>query len=99
LDLNREVAIIEFEPIEIINNISSEEFAWGGKKIDLIELAKLILKYDEKLNEKERKLLNILIESGSLRKAAIRLGGLNKRYIIRKILKKGFYRLNEKKII
>ena len=30
LDLNKEVAIIEFEPIEIINNISSEEFAWGG---------------------------------------------------------------------
>jgi len=99
LDLNREVAIIEFEPIEIINNISSEEFAWGGKKVDLIELAKLILKYDEKLNEKERKILNILIENGSLRKAAIKLGGLNKRYIIRKILKKGFYRLKEKNII
>ncbi|BFI73701.1 ASCH domain-containing protein [Nanoarchaeota archaeon] len=100
INLNKEVAIIEFEPVEIFKDqLLSEEFAWGGKKIDIIELAKLILKYDDKITEKHKELLNLLIEKGSIRKAALSLGGLNKRNLFRKILKKGYERLKEKGII
>jgi hypothetical protein len=100
INLNKEVAIIEFEPIEIFKEkISSEEFAWGSKKVDIIELAKLILQYDDKLTEKHRKLLNLLIEKKSIRKASLVLGGLNKRNLFRKILREGYKRLKEKGII
>ncbi|MEM1634310.1 MAG: hypothetical protein QW714_01115, partial [Nanopusillaceae archaeon] len=75
---------------------SSEDFAWGGKKINLIGLAKLILEKDESLTQKQKELLKILIEEKSLRKAALRLGSLNKRTIFRKILREGYKRLKEK---
>ncbi|MEM4588284.1 MAG: ASCH domain-containing protein [Nanopusillaceae archaeon] len=92
-----EIFVIEFEPVEIFKKeISSEDFAWGGKKINLIELAKLILEKDESLTQKQKELLKILIEEKSLRKAALRLGSLNKRTIFRKILREGYKRLKEK---
>jgi len=96
----KEVVIIEFEPIEIFDKeISSEDFAWKGFRIDPIELAKLALQYDETLTEKQKMYLKILIESGSLRKASMKLGGLQKRGIFRKILRKSLERLIEKGII
>ena len=97
---NKEVVIIEFEPVEIFEDeLSSEEFAWKDINIDPIELAKLALKYDDKLSNKQKKYLEILIQEGSFRKAAIRLGNLNKRPIFRKILKASYYRLKSKGII
>lgn len=97
---DREIVIIRFEPIEIFKDeISSEDFAWRGLKIDPIELAKLALKYDDKLTEKQRRYLELLIEEGSLRKAAIRLGSLQKRAIFRKILRKSMDRLIERGFI
>ncbi len=97
---NKEVVIIRFEPVKIFKEeISSEDFAWGGQRIDPVELAKLILEKDSNLTEKQRKYLKILIEEGSIRKAAMKLGGLNKRGIFRKILREGFYRLKKKGII
>jgi len=100
LNEDKEVVVIRFEPIEIFKEeMSSEDFAWGGKKIDVIELAKLLLEKDDGLTEKQKEYLKILIEEGSIRKAAMRLGGLNKRKIFRKILREGFNRLKKKGII
>ena len=97
---DKEIVIIRFEPVEIFKDeISSEDFAWKGLKIDPIELAKLALKYDDKLTEKQKQYLKLLIEEGSLRKAAMRLGGLQKRAIFRKILRKSMDRLIEKGVI
>jgi len=97
---DKELVIIRFEPVEIFKReISSEDFAWGGSKIDIIELARLLLEKDDKLTPKQREYLKILIEEGSIRKAAIRIGGLNKRNIFRKILREGFKRLKERGII
>lgn len=93
------VFIIEFEPIEIFKEkILSEDFAYLGKKVNIIELAKKILENVE-LNDKEKEILNILIEEGSIRKAAKRLGGLEKRNIIRRVIRKGFRKLIKKGII
>ena len=97
---NKEIVIIKFEPVEIFKDeISSEDFAWKGLKIDPIELAKLALKYDDKLTEKQKQYLKLLIEEKSLRKAAMKLGNLQKRVIFRKILRKSMDRLVEKGII
>ncbi|HIP66773.1 MAG TPA: ASCH domain-containing protein, partial [Candidatus Nanopusillus sp.] len=94
---NREIVIIRFEPVEIFrDDINSEDFAWKGLKIDLMELARLALKYDNKLTEKQKQYLKILIDEGSLRKAAMKLGGLQKRAIFRKILRRSMDRLIEK---
>ena len=76
----------EFEPFE--NPIPSEDFAWQGFEKDPIKLAKLALERDILLSEKEKELLKILIKEGSIRKAALRLGGLKKREIFRKILRR-----------
>jgi len=100
LNEDKEVVIIKFEPVEIFKEeISSEDFAWGGSRIDVVELAKLLLEKDDKLTPKQREYLKILIEEGSIRKAAMRIGGLNKRNIFRKILRDGFRRLKERGII
>lgn len=60
-----------------------------------IEIAKIgIEKKDELLlSNKEVELLKILIEEGSIRKAALRLGNLKKREIFRRILRKIMRRL------
>ncbi|BBL45487.1 ASCH domain-containing protein [Nanobdella aerobiophila] len=100
INIKKEVVIIEFEPLEIFKtDISSEEYAWGGQKVDIIKLANLILKYDDQLTSRHKELLNILIKEGSLRKAALSLGNIKKRNLFRKILKKGYERLKKKKII
>jgi len=42
----------------------------------------------EELSEEEKRILRRLKELGSIRAVAMELGGLNKRYIVRKILRK-----------
>ncbi|AAR39013.1 NEQ158 [Nanoarchaeum equitans Kin4-M] len=83
----------EFKPYE--NPIPSEDFAWQGFEKNPIEIAKIgIEKKDELLlSNKEVELLKILIEEGSIRKAALRLGNLKKREIFRRILRKIMRRL------
>ncbi len=81
----------EFEPFE--NPIPSEDFAWQGFDKDPVKLAKLALEKDNLLSPREKEFLKILIEEGSIRKAALRLGSLKKREIFRRILRKVMKRL------
>ena len=85
---------IEFELEPFENPIPSEDFAWQGFEKDPVKLAKIALEKDKLLSSKERELLRILIEEGSIRKAALRLGSLKKREIFRRILRKVMKRLN-----
>ena len=97
---NKEVVLIEFEPVEIFEEeVSSEDLAWKGVKIDPKMLAELALKYDDSLTDKQKLYLKLIIECGSLRKAAMKLGNLKKRGILRKILRKSLERLVEKGVI
>ncbi len=97
---DKEIVIIEFDWVERFDkDISSEDFAWMGAKIDPVELAKLSLQYDDKLTPKQRQILELLIQSGSIRKAAMRLGGLHKRDLFRRILRVTLKRLIEKGVI
>ncbi len=84
------VTILEFEWLEIFKNrVTSEEFAYKG--MDVKEIVKKALeKYSNKFNEKEKALLKLVLEEGSIRKAAQRLGSLSKRKVIRKVIRKAF---------
>ncbi len=90
ISYNSTVTILEFEWVEIFENkILSEEFAYKG--MDVKEIVKTALeKYPEKFNEREKFLLKLVLEEGSIRKAAQRLGSLSKRKTIRKVIRKAF---------
>lgn len=93
------VYIMEFEPVEIFKEkINSEIYSWG-EKVDIVKIAKIIYEKDDRLNERKRRLIKLIIDTGSLRKAAKKLGGLNKRRILRRILKSEYIYLKKKGII
>ncbi len=84
----------EFEPFE--KPILPEEMYYGSE--DLIEIAKKSLKNLE-LDEKEKYILNLFLECGSLKKTAIKLGGVWERKKVRDLLRKCFKMLKEKNLI
>lgn len=92
------VTIIEFKVVQRLDHLEPEDPYMGLKPIDI---ARIALRYlSEELNEYERKILLDLTRTGSIRATAIKLfGGLGKRYIIRRILKKALNRLVEKNIL
>ncbi len=72
----------EFEPIEAVN---PHEFYYGDS--DLVEIAKRALEVLD-LDERDRRVLELFIKTGSIRKTASKLGGLRKRGEVRKVLRK-----------
>ncbi len=87
-----DVTIIQFEWVERFKNpkVIEEE--------NPIKIAKLALEFDKQLTHAERSLLKMLIQMGSLRKAALALGGLEKRRIFRSILRECKERLKKQGI-
>ncbi|WP_457615339.1 ASCH domain-containing protein [Methanopyrus sp.] len=83
------VTIIEFEWVERFDEpILSEHLPYDG--YDPIEIAKRALEEDIPLSPRDRELLELLVECGSIRKAAKALGGLGKRDVIRRAVRKAF---------
>ena len=98
LDKDTPVTIIEFKMQDRFKEeITSSDFAYGGYKAT--EIAKLALTHNIDLSEKEKEVLKTLLNTGSIRKTARQIGNLNKRFMIRKILKKIFNILIKEKII
>ncbi len=87
-----DVTIIQFEWVEKFKSpkVIEEE--------NPIKIAKLALEFDKELTHAERSLLKMLIQMGSLRKAALALGGLEKRRIFRSILRECKERLKKQGI-
>ncbi len=92
------VTIIEFDVIQRLDNIKSEEPYMGLTPGDL---ARIALRYlQDELTEKDREILLDLTRTNSIRAAALRLfNSLEKRYIVRKTLKKVLRKLLERGII
>ena len=88
-----DLTIIEFK---ILQRIDEEQYNYVYKGYDLIELAERGLNLDE-LSEEEKKILKRFLELKSIRAVAIELGGLNKRWIVRKVLRKVLKILNREK--
>ncbi|HIP74865.1 MAG TPA: ASCH domain-containing protein [Thermococcus paralvinellae] len=92
---NTSVTIIEFELTKVLDKpILSADFPYEGN--NPIEIAEKALKYLDNLSFEEIALLNLFLKEGSLRKASYKLGGLNKRYKIREVLRKAYEELKRK---
>ncbi|AEC51996.1 hypothetical protein PNA2_1081 [Pyrococcus sp. NA2] len=90
--------IVEFEMIELLDKpILSADFPYEGN--NPIEIAELALKHLDNLSFEEVALLKLFLKEGSLRKAAMKLGGLNKRYKIREVLRRAYEELKRRGIM
>jgi hypothetical protein len=92
------VTIIEFEVIQRLDKLVSEDPYMGLTPADI---ARIALRYlSDELGENDRRILLDLTRTNSIRSTAIRLfGTLNKRYIVRKVLRKALDKLIERGII
>jgi len=91
------VTIIEFEIVKKLNELDIKDPWLGLKPVDI---ARIALRYNLGLTEKEKEILLDLTRTRSLRRTAINFfGTIEKRWIIRKILKKSLHRLIEKGIL
>ncbi len=75
---------------------TSSDYAYEGNTP--LEIAEKALKYLD-LPEEDRRLLELFLRSGSLRRAARKLGGMNKRYIIREALRRAYEGLKRKGVL
>lgn len=92
------VTIIEFKVIQRLDHLETEDPYLGLAPADI---ARIALRYlEDELGGKDKEILLDLTRTGSIRSTAVRLfGTLNKRYIVRKVLRKTLNKLIEKGII
>ncbi|MCD6524521.1 MAG: ASCH domain-containing protein, partial [Thermococcus sp.] len=89
--------VVVFRLVEKFDKpVMSSDYAYEGNLP--VEIAENALKYLD-LPEEDRKLIELFLKTGSLRKAAYRLGGLNKRYLIREALRRAYEELKKKGIM
>ncbi|NPB02680.1 MAG: ASCH domain-containing protein [Methanopyri archaeon] len=83
------VTIIRFDWVERFEEpILSEHLPYEGH--DPLEIAELALKEDIPLDPRDREMLELLLEAGSIRKAAQALGGLGHREKIRRAVRRAY---------
>jgi len=83
--------VVVFKLVERFERpVTSSDYAYEGNSP--LEIARMALEHLE-LSEEERELIKLFLREGSLRRAARRLGGLNRRYIIREALRKAYEKL------
>lgn len=91
------VTIIEFNVVKKLTELDIEE-PWLGLKP--VEIARIALRYCKNIPEDDRKILEDLTRTESIRKTAIRLfGNINKRWKVRKTLRKYLNELIKKNIV
>jgi len=92
------VTILEFDVVQRLDHLKPEDPYMGLKPVDI---ARIALRYlDRDLTEEDKKILMDLTRTGSIRLTAKRLfGDLNKRYIVRRVLRKALNKLVEKNIL
>ncbi|MCD6196101.1 MAG: ASCH domain-containing protein [Staphylothermus sp.] len=92
------VTIIEFDLVQRLDHLEPEHPYLGLEPADI---ARLGLRYlNKELNQKDKQILLDLTRTNSIRMTALRIfGTLNKRYIIRKVLRKTLGKLIEKGVI
>ncbi|ASJ05034.1 MULTISPECIES: ASCH domain-containing protein [Thermococcus] len=89
--------VIVFRLVERFDKpVMSSDYAYEGNLP--IEIAEKALEHLD-LSGEDRKLLELFLKTGSLRKAAYRLGGLNKRYLIRDALRRAYGELKRRGIM
>jgi hypothetical protein len=92
----KRVYIVRFKFNEFRKSVVPHEMYYGDA--DLVDIAKKALE-NLNLNEKDRRILELFVQTGSIRRTAMKLGGYKKRGIIRKILRKCYLELKKKNMI
>jgi len=88
------VTILEFKLIKEV------KLEGNMQSLTPVEIARIALRYNVLSDEEERKLLEEVVRCGSLRKAAIKLyGTIERRWVIRRVLKKAIRLLKEKGVL
>ncbi|MEM1608187.1 MAG: ASCH domain-containing protein, partial [Ignisphaera sp.] len=92
------VTIIRFRVVKKFNEIDTDDVYLGLEPIDIARLAHRYI-FDE-LSEKDRRIVEEMLRSRSIRTVAIKMfGSLNKRWIVRKTLRKCLAKLVWKGVI
>lgn len=93
------VYIVEFEWYRKFDTpISDRDYTWRYRETPQ-EVALLALKHIQDLDSYERRILKLVAEEGSIRRAAAKMGGLKYRMFIRGVLKKAALKLEERGIL
>ncbi len=93
---NDYVTIIRFRLIE---RFEEGDEAAMYKGFEPVDIARIALRYNIPLSPKERQMLQLVCETGSIRRAAQELGGLEKRRFVRRAIRKALKLLIERGII
>ena len=94
---NSKAHVVVFRLVERFDKpVMSSDYAYEGN--NPIEIAEMALKYLD-LPEEDRKLIELFLKAGSLRKAAYKLGGMNKRVLIRDALRRAYEELKKRGIM
>jgi hypothetical protein len=97
VSLDSPAHVIRFRLVERFERPpTSSDYAYEGN--NPLEIAEKALKYLD-LSEGDRKLIELFLRSGSLRRAARKLGGMNKRYLIREALRRAYEELKRQGIM
>ena len=98
LDKKDDITIIEFKVIQRLDQLDEEQKYMGLEPLDVARLGLRYLR--DELTNKQRKVLETLLQTKSLRATAVALyGTIEKRYIIRRMLKSVLKKLVEKGLL
>jgi len=81
----------DFEPFD--EPLEPERMYYDGGSLS--EIARRAVKLDI-FSEEEKRILELFLKTGSIRKTAFRLGGLSKRGVVRKTIRKAFKAVKER---
>jgi len=92
------VTIIEFRVVQKLNELDLRDPYMGLEPVDI---ARIALRYlDQELGDDERKILISLTKTNSIRATTLELyGDLDKRYIVRRVVRKALEKLVEKGVL
>ena len=86
--------VIVFRLVERFERpVMSSDYAYEGN--NPVEIAEMALRHLD-LSDEDRRLIELFLRTGSLRKAARRLGGMNRRYLIRDALRRAYEELKRR---
>jgi len=95
---NTPLTLLRFEWVEKFEPVSDAQFGWPYDR-DPLEVARLALEHLKDLCEEEKTVLKVYQSAGSIRKAAIKLGSLSTRPLVRGVLRRVAERLAEAGLI
>lgn len=97
IDPNMPVTVIVFNGVEKIK-VAGDESKWGG--LNPIDIARISLRSNLELSEEDKRVLETLVQTRSIRQTAYLLyGSIERRRLVRRVLRKALRMLIERGIV